>query len=155
MGEVALSRIEYGRKASYDRDRGTWTETDGPSYVEAGQPLPSKGFTKEQKDELRRSGSLGDESLLRTTAQSTPAVLQSPETAQLLAADAEANAARAVIPGTPATEDEIAKAHRLRTDETLRDDEGLADVEAVEKAEATEEKGAEKAAKADEKAADK
>ena len=146
MAEVALNRIAYGVKSKRLPD-GSLEEVSPMQYVEVGESLPS-GFDAKAKDELRAAGSLGDESLLRTTAQSTPAVLQSQEYAGQVEADAAAASARQVLPATPPTEDEIAKAHRIRTDEVLRESGDDPD-----KVIAEEEKVAAKATEADAKAA--
>jgi hypothetical protein len=147
MGEVALSRIEYGAKSKRLPD-GSYEEVQPAKVVMPGESLPSGGFTDAQKDELRAAGALGEEVLLRTNAQSTAATLQSEEFSAQSQADLAGAKARSAVPASPPTEEEIAKAHRLRTDEVLR--ESGKDVDA---AVAEEEKAAKKAADADAKAA--
>lgn len=117
MGDVALTRIKYG--GSVKRDAfGNIIERTESKYVEVGQSLPSSGFTKDQVQELKAAGAIGDPSLLNTVARSTTAVLQSAE------AEANAEALRAASPPvaatTPPSEDDIAKAHAVRTDQVSR-----------------------------------
>lgn len=150
MGDVALSRIKYGGESKREAD-GSFTEVKPVKYIEAGEAVPSGALSKEDTEQLKAQGVIGDAAVLATTAQSTPAVLQSEEYESMHAAElAAAENTPPQAPSAPPTEDEIAEAHITRTDQVARA-EGK-DAEAVIK---ETEKGQDKAEKADEKAAKK
>jgi hypothetical protein len=119
MAEVALTSIRYGPEGEYDA-QGNYKEKKPTQVINPGEKVT--GLSKEQMDELRANGAVGDESLLVTSAQSTAAVLQSEETEHLAEADLAAAGLHTVNvpPPDPASEDEVAKAHALRTDQVAR-----------------------------------
>lgn len=96
MGEVAITTIVHDGKV-----------------INAGSDVNRKGMTDEQYQALVSAGAIGDESLIRVAAQSTAATLQSPE------AVAPEYTSPLAVTGAP-SEEEVATALRIRTDQVSR-----------------------------------
>jgi hypothetical protein len=119
MGEVALTTIKHGAKGHYDQN-GNYEVTEPSKVINPGEKVT--GLSTSEMDELRAAGAVGDVSLLVTSAQSTAAVLQSEEAEHLAESDL-ALASQNIVnvpPPAPASENEVAEAHALRTDQVAR-----------------------------------
>lgn len=125
MAEVALTRIQAGGETKWVMTPAGVMQVDEKNSTPPTVFMPGdtvKGLSKEDMDSLRANGSVGDASLLQTVANSTAAILQSAEAEQLAQSDLEAASGYAVNapPSAPPGEEEIAKAHAIRTDQVAR-----------------------------------
>lgn len=114
MAEVALTDIRYGSEREEKPD-GTYRTIKEAQTVKAGEAVPSGAFSKEQLQELRDSGSVGDDGDSNPTLGSTSANLQSPENLSLSNVPPQA----ADVAGPPSEED-LAKQLDRATNQVAR-----------------------------------